>query len=475
MKIRFVLLISALMILTISVVGQDDLQIKKRTSMKIPGMPAMPAGMANPLADRTSMEYIKGGRHRTDMQVKQQSRTGRLQNVTYSTIIQCDKQKRISFNSKKKSYYSEPIAGGVPSSEVKNAKTGGQVVLTGVVTDTGERAKLFGYDAKHLKQVYTIAPGPNSCQKEALKVEMDGWYAELPGFSCPIRRKPREFQMDSNCFDDVEYRMKGEVTGFPLKEIKTMNMQGMTMNIEDEVVEILKVALADSLFEPPADFKAANTLKEVEDDSDGPAGTFDPTVDPAPQTSSGTPSLALPRAGVEKQGTTAKRPGVIRVGIVKPVVQLADKDSADSASSVSDAVAAVFEERLTKPNVEVIRVASESEAKNAECDYVIQATIGQKHGGGGMLGQVFSVPKMPKMPDPNQQQGSPATMELLSALSPIVKAKDEFTFDFRLLTPDRSPAFQKAGKAKTSSYGEDVLSQPIKDASDGILAKFPSP
>ena len=92
-----------------------------------------------------------------------------------------------------------------------------------------------------------------------------------------------------------------------------------------------------------------------------------------------------------------------------------------------------------------------------------------------MLGQVFSVPKMPKMPDPNQQQGSPATMELLSALSPIVKAKDEFTFDFRLLTPDRSPAFQKAGKVKTSSYGEDVLSQPIKDASDGILAKFPSP
>ena len=475
MKIKFVLMISALMILAISVVGQNDLQIKKKTSMKIPGMPAMPAGMPSPLRDRFSMEYIKGGRQRTDMPVEQQSMTGRMQKVTYTTIVQCDKQKRISFNTKKKAYFTEPIAGGVPSSDVKGSKKGGTVVLTGVVTDTGERAKLFGYDAKHLKQVYTITPGPNSCQKEALKVEMDGWYAELPGFSCPIRRKPSEFQMDRNCFDDVVYQMKGEVTGFPLKEIKTINMQGMSMNVEDEVVEILKVALADSLFEPPVDFKAANTLKEVEDDSEGPAGTFDPTVETAPQTSSGTPTLALPRGGIEKQGTTAKRPGVIRIGIIRPSVQLADKDSADSASSVSEAVAGVFEERLTKPNVEVVKVASESEAKNAECDYVIQATIGQKRGGGGMLGQVFSMPKMPKMPDPNQPQASPATMELLSALSPIVKAKDEFTFDFKLLGTDRATAFQKAGKVKTSSYGEDVLSLPIKDASDGILAKVPSP
>jgi len=475
MKIKFVLLISVLMILTISVVGQDDLQIKKKTSMKIPGMPAMPAGMPNPLRDRFSTEFIKGARQRTDMPVEQQSMTGRMQKVTYTTIVQCDKQKRISFNTKKKAYFTEPIVGGVPSSDVKGSKKGGTVVLTGVVTDTGERAKLFGYDAKHLKQVYTITPGPNSCQKDTLKVEMDGWYADLPGFSCPIRRKPSEFQMDSKCFDDVEYRMKGEVTGFPLKEIKTINMQGMSMNVEDEVVEILKVALADSLFEPPADFKAANTLKEVEDDSEGPAGTFDPTVDTTPQTSSGTPTLSVPRAGVEKQGTGAKRAGVIRIGIIKPSVQLADKDSGDSALSVSDAIAAVFEERLTKPNVEVVRVASESEAKNGEFDYVIQVSIGQKHSGGGLIGLMLSPPKMPKMPDPNQPQPSPATMELLSALGPIVKAKDEFTFDFKLLGTDRGTAFQKAGKVKTSAYGEDVLSQPIKDASDGILAKFPSP
>ncbi len=474
MKIRFVLVFAVLLFATTTVFGQNDLQIKKKMSMKIPGMPALPPGMGNPIADRKSTEYIKGGRMRTDMEYDQRKMTGGKQKVTQTTIVQCDKQRRVSFNSKKKSYYSEPMS-GVSSSEVKNARSGGYIIMTGVVTDTGERAKLFGYDAKHLKQSYTITPGPNSCQKETLKIEMDGWYVDLPEFSCPIRRKPREFQMDSKCFDEVEYKMKGEVTGFPVKEIKTMTMQGMTMNIEEEAVEILKVPLADSLFEPPVNYKAANTLKEVEDDSDDAAGSFDPTIDPAPTTTTISPTLALPKAGIENPGKVAKRAGVIRVGIVKPSVQLADKNSAESASDVADAVAAVFEERLTKPNVEVVRLTSEAEAKNAECDYVIQATISQKRAGGGLIGMMLSPPKMPKMPDANQQQqSSPATMELLSALSPIVKAKDEFTFDFKLLGIDRSPAFQKAGKVKTSYYGEDALSLPIREASDGILAKFPS-
>jgi len=149
------------------------------------------------------------------------------------------------------------------------------------------------------------------------------------------------------------------------------------------------------------------------------------------------------------------------------------KDSADSSLSVADAVAGVFEERLTKPNIEVVRLTSESEAKTAECDYVMQVTIGHKHSGGGMLGQVFSLPKMPKTPDSNEQP-SPATMELLTALSSVVKPRDEFTFDVKLLGIDRSPAFQKAGKVKTSYHGEDALSPSIREATDAILAKLPS-
>jgi len=475
MKSKIAFACIGLLILSAFASAQNDLQIRKKTSMKIPGMPALPPGMSNPLADRKSTEYIKGGRMRTDMEYEQRGMTGSKKKVTETTITQCDKQKRISFNSKKKSYYSEPMSGAT-AADVKNAtRSGGRVIMTGVVTDTGERAKLFGFDARHLKQTYTITPGPNSCQKETMKIEMDGWYADLPQFSCPLRRKPREFQMDSKCFDEVEYRMKGEVTGFPVKEIKTLTMQGMTMNIEEEVVEILRVPLADSLFEAPVGFKAANTLKEVEDDSEEANGSFDPTIDAPTQTTTVNPTLSVPKAGVGKQVPVGKKPGVIRVGIVKPAVKMADKDSAETASDVADAVAGLFEERMTKQNIEVVMLASENEAKGAECDYIVQGTITQKHAGGGMLGQALSMSLptfgKPKSPDQTQKH-SPASAALHGALSSSVKMKDEFTFDFKLVGMDRIPAVTKVGKVKTSYPGEDALSQPIRDASDAMLTKL---
>ena len=457
-------------VFSFSAFAQSELTIKRKMSMKIPGMPAMPMGMANPFPDRKSTEYIKGGNKRSDMESEERTKMGKKQRVTYTTITQCARQKRINFNTKKKSYYSEPIAGGMSSTEVKNARmSGGKVVMSGTVTDTGERAKLFGYDARHLKQTYSITPGPGSCQKETIKIDVDGWYIDLPQFACPIRRAPREFQMDSKCFDDVEYRMKGEVTGFAVKEIKTMTMQGMTMNMEEEATEILTTPIADSMFEPPVGYKAANTLKEVEDDSgEDDVSGIDRTID-APQTTTTNPTLAIPKAAVEKTGPVAKRPAVIRIGLVKPSVQLADKDSVESASDVADAISGVFEEKLVGSNIEVVRFASESEAAANECDFTVKTTLSQKHAGGGLLGMMLSPPKMGAQPDPTKR--TPAENELIAALASSSKMKDEFTFDFQLLGPGRAVAVQKSGKAKLGFPGEDVLSSPIRETAAAILAK----
>src|SRR5688500_5551612 len=214
MKSKLVFGSIIILIVTASAFAQNELTIKKKMSMNNPCMPAMPMGMANPLPDRRSVDYVQECNKRTEMESDECTKMSKKQRVTYTTITQCARQRRINFNTKKKSYNSEPMAGGTSSTEVKNARTGGRIIMSGVVTDTGERAKLFGYDARHLKQTYTITPGPNSCQKETIKIDIDGWYIDLPQFACPIRRVPREFQMDSKCFDDVEYRMKGEVTGF---------------------------------------------------------------------------------------------------------------------------------------------------------------------------------------------------------------------------------------------------------------------
>lgn len=470
MKLKLISACIAVFMVTAAAAAQTELTIKKKTSMKIPGMPTMPMGMANPFPDRRSTEYIKGGNKRSDMESEERTKMGKKQRVTYTTITQCAKQKRISYNTKKKSYYSEPIAGGPSSSEVKNARSsGGKIILAATVTDTGERAKIFGYDARHLKQTMTITPGPNSCQKETIKVDIDGWYIDLPQFACPIRRVPREFQMDSKCFDEVEYRMKGEVTGFAVKEIKTMTMQGMTINMEEEATEILTTPISDSMFEPPVGFKAANTLKEVEDDTnlDDEAG-IDRTID-TPETTTTNTTLAIPKAAVEKTGSVAKRPGVIRIGIVKPSVTLADKDSAETASDVADAIAGVFEEKLVGQNIEVVRLKTDAEAKASECDYVIKATLGQKHASGGMLGQMFSLPKIPKQPD--MTPPTPAAAELMGALGSSTKYKDEFTYNFQLIGMDSAPAVQKSGKVKVDYPGTDILSPSIRDAATAFLAK----
>jgi len=269
--------------------------------------------------------------------------------------------------------------------------------------------------------------------------------------------------------------MKGEVTGFPVKEIKTMSMQGMTMNIEEEVVSIERVPLEDSFFEAPVGYKAANSLKEVEDDGEEAKGSFDPNMETAPQSSPGTPTLALPRAGVEKTGPVAKRAGVIRIGIVKPSVQLADKDSSENASGVADAIAGLFEENLVKPNIEVVMLNSDTEAKSEQCDYVIQSTVTQKHAGGGLLGQVMGLPSLSKPKAPDTTPATPASAALQGSLSEAVKMKDEFTYDFKLVDLNRTPAVTKAGKVKTSYPGEDPLSAPIREVSAAMLAKLGAP
>lgn len=454
--------------------------------MKIPGMPAMPEGMANPMAPRPSTQYIKGTRMRTDMSYDQQKRFGGKQKITQTTIQQCDKQKRITFNNKNKKYYSEPMSGQAStsaqsSSSAKPVRKNGVVTITGGVTDTGERAKLFGYNAKHLKQSITMTPGKDACQKETLKIEIDGWYIDLPEYSCPVRRKPTEFQMGTGCYDDVDFQMKGEISGVPVKEFKTLTMQGMTMNIEEEALEIIKRPLSDDLFEPPANYKAANFLKEVEEEEDDTSTDTGPQTRPEPATTNNTTTLALPRGGVENVSAIRKKPGTIRIGIAKPEVQLADKDSTDAASTIGDAVVGLFEESLKGQDIGAVELSSDStdaDAKRLECDYIIYANITQKHGGGGLFGKIVTahVAAIKGVgPNTNGTNQSAATVAMMQAMSGVTKGRDEFTLEYKFTKPDKTVVSTAKAKSKANFDTEDVLTPNIKEASKAVLASAKKP
>lgn len=482
-------LVLSLMVLTLFVsanFAQTEITIKKKSSMKIPGMPAMPTlppGMSNPMEsmeNRKSTVYIKGARMRTDMNLKSPDGKGPM---TFTTIVQCDKQRRVQFSNKKKKYYLESTSAPT-SAEVKNSTKGGYVTVNGSVTDTGERAKLFGYEARHLKETITFTPSKNACMKEPMQIETEGWYADIPEFSCPMKRDPREFQMDKNCFDEVDFQMKSAINGIPLKEIKKITMQGMTMIMEEEAVEILKTPLSDALFEPPANYKAANTLKEVKDNSpdDSTTTEMDSTFSqPTVSSTNPSPTFALPTAGIEKPPVSVKQPGIIRIGIAKPKVTTPDtkKDPA-AGDDIAQATITSLVESLKSEKVEAIVLETdfpENECKERGCNYIFYATITQKRGGGGMFGKVMVMGAVTGasifVPGIGGLIASTIASQVMGrTMDKNAKAKDEFTFEYKVVRLDKTVLSQAATKAKTAKDGEDILTPQILQASKTVLGEI---
>lgn len=480
MKSRSLFLVIIAVFTASAALGQTQLTIKKKMTMKIPGMPSManlPNGMANPLKDRTSTVYVKGGRMRTDLNAELPGRSG-MEKFVQSMIIQCDKRQMINFNTRKKKYHVEPL-GGATAAGTAGSRKGGYVTISGGVTDTGERAKLFGYDAKHLKESYTITPGPNSCQKQTLKVEIDGWYADLPEFSCPAQRKPSEFQMEGNCFDDVEYKVTGTgVTGLALKEVKVITVDGMSIRMEEEAFSVTSTPIADSIFEAPANYRAANTLKEVADDSpDDTAGAAITPQDATPQNPAGGYTLSLPKAGVEKPPVGEKQPGMIRIGVLKPKITTPEsKNDPDAGADIAAGVAATLVESIKAQNVEAVEIESPADAQLKMCDYTLFANVQQKRGGGFGIGKMMAMSAVMMagalVPGVGAMIATTVASQVMSqAMMKNAKAKDEFIFDYKVVGNDNAVLAAGNTKKKTEKDGEDVLTPQVQDAAKAILAK----
>lgn len=241
-----------------AVAAQSDLYITKRSTRDIPGMGALPAGVLtaamqkqmDEMRSSTTIVYVKGAWMRTDVTAKAPTMTGRLEDRTMTTILQCDKGRTVTFDSKKKRYKeaSTAIRRSGPAG-------GGTVVMNLEVTDTGERAKMFGFEVRHLKQTLTVTPSPTSCMKESARIEMDGWYADLAGFSCPMDLARAESFGGDECSPEVDLRVKGAPMGFAFKETKRILAGPATLTVQETVVDVQRTSLADSIFAPPAGYE----------------------------------------------------------------------------------------------------------------------------------------------------------------------------------------------------------------------------
>lgn len=485
---KTVAIIAILAFLTVAGFSQTDLRIRKKTEIKMPGIPAltdaqlekMPPAARERLRNMGKGEkvvLIKGTRMRTDIEFEKPSGM-KMKKVQQTIIDQCDKRRMISFDDDRKKYSVNNYGGSVQQAKAQNTKSEKQRAVRGTVnitvtgTDTGERMKLFGYDARHLRQSITMTPGVNSCMKSPMTIDIDGWYADVPTYSCPLKPQA-QFQPDgANCGDEINTEMKGiAVTGVPLKEIRIIRTDGSSVTTEEEVIELTKTSLDPALFEVPADYGPEDGTLPVTD-----------RVDFEPSSTGPASTLAPPPAGIAIEVTNAaKKAGSVRVGIAAPTADMGnDFAGGDTVQAVRNTLAVA----LKNDTVETVILESgllEQEAKQKQCDYIFYSKVTRKKGGGGLfgsMGPMLAGAAAGMIPGVGGIVASVATSTVITAtsISGGFKSKDEVGFEFRVLSADGSTLIPTtSSKQKAKKNGEDVLTPLIAQAAKVTLEKIAKP
>ncbi len=440
--------------------------------------------------------YIKGKRTRTEMM-----------NGMMISITQCDVGRDLQLNSQTKTYMVDVYDDGtvseprpVDGKSVPVTK-GGTMFVTTTIKDTGERKQMFGYTARHIVQTVETTSSPDSCNPHQSKMEMDSWVIDAEfGASCQQTRQyvPRPNGKTGGCQDKIVpktigtaksgYAVWQKMTGFDVNGKETFAMI-------QEVVELSKATLDQALFEAPADYsevKDASQMYATRGTSglnyNGPSSSSVPSYGsplydaPSSGLSSSIKNAAQPQTPSNSSTPSAKKPGTIRVGVA---VKTTSVGEGITANDLSAAVQNTLGQYLKGTKVEIVPLeaklaaAQAGEAKEKECDYVLQVTAAHKKGGGGgfgfgkMLAQTVAQTGIGHTGSvAGNIAGQVATTAIVSAenLSGNVKNKDELTLDLKLQsTADNSPALAKQFKAKAKADGDDIISSMIEQVAQAIL------
>jgi hypothetical protein len=337
-------------------------------------------------------------------------------------------------------------------------------------------------------------------------METDGWYIDFETqFDCGDSAGYSGYRNPSKPTCQDKYVMKNSGSGkrgYPVYEKMTMFDESgkEMMSYLNEVVELSKATLDTALFDVPEGYR------EVSDASQMYAAAGTPSVGSSASTNSsssisrgssiGLPSVGQPNlssstnvlsganteAPAPSSNVGPKREGVLRVGLSS--VKTGAVGEGIAAADLASAVQNSLREYLKVPNLEVIVLeaklpsAIEAEAKEKECDLVLNANVSHKKGGGGfgmfksMAPVLSSVVPMAGMAGvAGAVAGSVASTAIITAanVSGNVKAKDELTLDVKLNKIDGSSALARQFKVKAKSNGEDIISAAVEQAAQAIV------
>ncbi len=359
-----------------------DLKIKTRTTVM----------------GRTSEStvYIKGARERREMDFG-----GRGSAVT---ITQCDQKRMITISGNRCMIM--PMGGGeascpatpntrgmgreIAGGELTPARKGGIVTITRNSTDTGERQDMFGYQARHIKTSMIMESSPDACNQSHMKMETDGWYADLSaGFSC-ADDSYRALACGgmggrTGCSDHIVVKGGGNAgLGYPLKQTTSIVSGQGTFTSTTEVVELTTTSLESPLFDMPPGCAATDMSTmmggtptapqpEVPAQPDVTAGKADAHPPPQP---AAPPALTVPPKGA----------GVVRVGVVK--VKDLSSESLPTDNLRVNLISEIVRHQLDAVplDAEGPHQDVESEARSKQCDYILYTVASQVKapGSGGL-------------------------------------------------------------------------------------------
>jgi hypothetical protein len=188
-----------------------------------------------------------------------------------------------------------------------------------------------------------------------------------------------------------------------------------------------------------------------------------------------------PDATAQDTGLPFKQPGVIRIGLVKPKVQVGTEEAPNAADSVRNILA----EYLQGPTIEVALLSARLpsqyliEARQAECDYILASTLAHQRGGltsklGESLGKLAHY--APYVPGGGSVSSAVVSGVLLTAadFAASIKAKDVMRLEYRLDTvaadaaSARKPLLEDTGKRKAKADGEDLLTPLVEGAAEAV-------